>query len=52
MRRIPAVLICLAPVLLWSQEPPPFKPGAYAASGSTFEASEQVVRPGASVLLR
>lgn len=28
------------------------KPGAYAAPGSTFEASDQVVRPGASVLLR
>ncbi|MBK8727393.1 MAG: hypothetical protein IPL96_15485 [Holophagaceae bacterium] len=52
MRRVPASVLCLASALLWAQEPPPFKPGAYAAAGSTFEASEQVVRPGASVLLR
>jgi hypothetical protein len=49
----PAVsLLCLLPVLLLAQEPTPFKPGAFAAAGSTFEASDQVVRPGASVLLR
>jgi len=43
---------CLVPALLAAQDPAPLKPGAFAAPGSTFEASEQLVRPGGSVLLR
>ncbi|MFN8010840.1 MAG: hypothetical protein U0P81_05495 [Holophagaceae bacterium] len=52
----PAVPLRLLPVLwapaLLAQEPAPLKPGAFAAAGCLFEASDQVVRPGASVLLR
>lgn len=51
-----AVPLRLAPVLgaaaLLAQEPAPLKPSAFAAAGCVFEASDQVVRPGASVLLR
>lgn len=51
MRALPTLLLCLAPVLP-AQDPAPFKPGSFAAPGCAFEASDQVVRPGASVLLR
>jgi septal ring-binding cell division protein DamX len=52
MRLSGPALACLVPALLAAQDPAPLKPGAFAAPGCSFEASEQLVRPGGSVLLR